>query len=694
VVPAAGEQGTPEAKQAQTSLTEQVKQEAGAAEGVAASPTLTEQVDQMLSPTAAPIPATFTEPFKPKVPKPPKEPTGAEYAVGAVILNIVGALFVLTAFITFGITYLEGFIQGAFLYAVPAALIALSELYVKRHLPKFSHALTGLGVAALYAATVINYMNLHIISSIVSIVMTILIAAFAFFISRKRDSAAIRIISFLGCYISFLMLASEQGPIEFIISLGILFVVNVSGVYYPAEKRAETINNVHMGLNTLFIIIYSSRANAAGVSAMYIILGYALSLAFLNIAYLKQSKSRVGQVLFGVYACLMGAFMIGFSSDLITPLMAYTAKVYNSLIVILLVAAISIFFYIVHTGRADEAFQYYYGMIFTLFMLVGHNIEHLYIWGLIALFVIAKCWRRAEGEPMNALMTAVLFLAALNSDFEWIYLGVVALAILSILQIRRWRLYYQYAITFFLVMFTYNNAPTGESILPIVAAVLFALVPAFHFFALRWGETLRGDRRDILFSQIYNLTNLGAFALTSLLCLNIKKDLWYASIVALFGAAWLVLYLSPRFYLEFSKKYLVLVGYLTVMTLVLIPFPDPILVSITMMVIAIVSVAIGIRIEDRAQRQCGLALAIFVCAKIWLFDFRESEPLQRMIVFAAVGALAMLISFIYIRVEKGLKAAVSPPSDEADGENTVFSEIGVEKNGEEVYNVTKEEEQG
>jgi uncharacterized membrane protein len=268
------------------------------------------------------------------------------------------------------------------------------------------------------------------------------------------------------------------------------------------------------------------------------------------------------------------------------------------------------------------------------------------------------------------------------------------LAVLSIPQIRRWRLYYQYAITLFLVMFAYNNAPTGEAIMPIVAAILFALVPAFHFFALRWGDVPKGDKRDVIFSQIYNLTNLAAFALTSLLCLYIRKDFWYASVVALFGAAWLVLYLTPRFYMDFPKKYLALVGYLTFMTLVAIPFPDPILVSITMMVIAIVSVALGIRIEDRAQRQCGLALAIFVCAKIWLFDFRESEPLQQMIVFAAVGALAMLISFIYIRVEKGLKTAVSPPPDEASGENAVFSEIGVEKNGEEVYNVTKEEEQG
>jgi uncharacterized membrane protein len=292
---------------------------------------------------------------------------------------------------------------------------------------------------------------------------------------------------------------------------------------------------------------------------------------------------------------------------------------------------------------------------------------------------------------MNAVMTAVVFLAALDSDFDRMYWVVAVLSVLSIPLIRRWRLYYQYATTFFLVGFAYNNAPTGEMILPLAAAILFALVPAFHFLALRWGEAPKGDKRDIVCSQVYNLTNMGILALVSLLCLTIQRDFWYASVVALFGAAWLVFYLAPLFYLEFPKKYLALVGYLAFMTLAVIPFPDPIATSITLMVIAIVSVAVGIRIEDKAQRLCGLVLAIFVCAKISIFDFSESAPLQRMIVFMVVGVIAMLISLIYIRLEKGLRAAISPLPDEGARENSVLDEIGVEKNSEAVYTIAKEE---
>jgi hypothetical protein len=673
-----------------------------AAGGEPVKPILTESVNQSVSTTfnepfkkpPAPVkpPAAVKPPAPEKPPAPPKQktPSGAEYTVGAVILGTVGPLFLLTAFITFGITYLEGIVQGVFLYLAPLIVIAIAELLVKRYLPKFSHVLLGLGIATLYATTIINHMSLHIFNSLVAIILTLLTAVVAFFVSRKKDSTSIRIISFLGCYISFLMVASQQNAMEFIISLAILFVVNVSGVYYPIEKHAGVVGYVHMVLNTLFIIIYSLTAYDAGTPAMYLILGFALNLVFLNIAYLKLAKTLPSLIFFGVCAVLMGAFMIGLSSELVTIFMPYPTQVFNSLIVILLVAAISIFFYIVHTGRADEAFQYYFGMVFTLFMLVGHSIEHLYLWGLVALFVIAKCWRRIEGEPMNALMTAMLFLAALDRDFDQMYWTVVILSVLSIPLIRRWRLYYQYAITIFLVMFAYNNAPTGETILPIVAAILFALVPAFHFFALRWGEAPRGDKRDIICSQAYNLTNMGMLAFVNLLCLTIQKDFWYASVVTLFGAAWLVFYLAPRFYLEFPKKYLALIGYLTFMTLVVIPFPDPIATSITMMVIAVISVAIGVKMEDKPQRQCGLVLTLFVCAKIGIFDFRESEPLQRIIVLMVVGVIAMIISVIYFRLEKGLREAAAPLSDEGAGENTDFSEIGVEKNAEEVY--TRKEE--
>ena len=47
-------------------------------------------------------------------------------------------------------------------------------------------------------------------------------------------------------------------------------------------------------------------------------------------------------------------------------------------------------------------------------------------------------------------------------------------------------------------------------------------------------------------------------------------------------------------------------------------------------------------------------MAIFVCGKLVLYDFREVEMIYRMIVFLVVGVLALSISFIYILLEKNM----------------------------------------
>ena len=48
-------------------------------------------------------------------------------------------------------------------------------------------------------------------------------------------------------------------------------------------------------------------------------------------------------------------------------------------------------------------------------------------------------------------------------------------------------------------------------------------------------------------------------------------------------------------------------------------------------------------------------MAIFVCVKLVLYDFREVDIIYRMVVFLVVGILALSISFIYILLEKNME---------------------------------------
>ena len=73
------------------------------------------------------------------------------------------------------------------------------------------------------------------------------------------------------------------------------------------------------------------------------------------------------------------------------------------------------------------------------------------------------------------------------------------------------------------------------------------------------------------------------------------------------------------------------------------------------MAVALFCVGIGFKMQDKKERVCGLAVALFICIKLVLYDFREVEVLYRVIVFLVVGLIALIISYIYIQLEKSME---------------------------------------
>jgi hypothetical protein len=209
--------------------------------------------------------------------------------------------------------------------------------------------------------------------------------------------------------------------------------------------------------------------------------------------------------------------------------------------------------------------------------------------------------------------------------------------------------------------------------LPVAAVILFLLVPLFKYLV---PENVRNAR-------IYNLTNLGAFAFISLLCI-FALNIWAGSLVTLIGTVWIVLSFDPHFHLRIKKKYLILAGYLIFMTLTN-HYPNPIFTSVALMAIALACVGAGFKFSDKSGRLCGLILAIFVCVKVGIYDFRALGVPQRILIFMIVGAIALLISLIYIRLEKTRNLTVLEPK--AEDEN-ILNEQSVEKISEEAYNNT------
>ena len=136
-----------------------------------------------------------------------------EYKVGIHVFGMIGAIFVLVAFVIFGFHFLEGLGQGLSLYGAALVLIICSELLGMQRRKKaisdyssgdmkspfrgtspdgFSGIVTGIGVGGLYIANIVNYLVLHTINGTEAMVTTVLIALAAVFLGRKKNSAWIR----------------------------------------------------------------------------------------------------------------------------------------------------------------------------------------------------------------------------------------------------------------------------------------------------------------------------------------------------------------------------------------------------------------------------------------------------------------------------------------------------------------------
>lgn len=125
----------------------------------------------------------------------------------------------------------------------------------------------------------------------------------------------------------------------------------------------------------------------------------------------------------------------------------------------------------------------------------------------------------------------------------------------------------------------------------------------------------------------------------------------FSSIMMVLGAVTILIVFRKRYELQIPRKYLVLAGFLTWFSLTG-HYESPVIVSILLMIIALGCVGVGFRQQDRVERICGLVMAFFVCLKLVLYDFREVEVMYRMLVFLVVGVIALMISFIYVKLEK------------------------------------------
>jgi hypothetical protein len=612
-------------------------------------------------PTHPVPPVASVQPYRPVASvtgsQPASKATSFEAVVGIGVLSVLGSLFLLIGFLIFGLNYLEGIVQGIFLYVIPGIIILLSELLLQKRIPKFASVVSGLGVAAMYIAIIINYQGLHNINIFVAALEIIVIAAVSLLIGRRNDSTGIRLTSLIGCYISFLSLGSFETTLDFFVATGILMLVNGVGIFLPNQKNRSSINQIHMLINTLFAILFGLLAYRDGISLLYIIFFINLNIVLLNIVFLKQGQKQSDMVWFSVEQGILQLILLGLAAgpQFRWGLSSFDWRddmmlaFYSRIIILGLALAITIFFGLFSKRQSGKILHYYHFMTFAFLMVCIYFKGVTVLWAMLILFVTVKLFSHAkELEIMNGVITVfacLIGLALYDMWPGWILFGAF---ILSILLIRHCRLFHQYMITLFVILFVALNTQYFETFHMLGSVILFGLIPAFHYLELI-PRNAKSTRKATI-EQAYNITNLCIFTIISL-CTVFTKGWLSGAVVMVVGSLYIIFYLSPRFYMGIKKKELIMAGYMIFMIFAM-QIQNRLIVSIILMLIALISISWGFRIKDKSLRICGLVLALVVCAKMVLFDFTGSSTLLRMILFIIAGVLVLAISLIYTRLEK------------------------------------------
>lgn len=584
-----------------------------------------------------------------------KKKGSMEFKVGAHVFSFLGAVFILAAFVILGFNFMNGLAQGLCLYGVAIILVILSELLLSRKLPAFSTVLTGIGIGGLYAANIVNYLVLHTINGMITLAVALLIAVGAFLISKKKESAAMRIISLLGCYISFFPVKGFETEFRFLIAAVLLFIINISGVFIQNQKWQMTIDSVHVFLNMFFTTLIIGIARIEELNPAYLVLFVMTSFIFNSILCLRRSAEKENIIfVFGCVAngiCILFLFLIGNTSPgAYDPGMVLFVHLLTE---IFMAAVCGVIFLLwdKEDGRRWGQVYFVVGTVLALSTFTEYHLERTI--AVLAVFFIVKLLAdRKEIRVLDCIVVVWTGLLGVWFSDDWYCWLFAAALLLSALKIKSMYIFHELVITFSILAICWNqcgyylnrefNFDRGW-LYPAGAGMLLLLFLVFnHLPGLK-------DKDQ----KPYNIVNIILMALYYFSVWRCDNYI-FNSIMMVLGTVTIIVIFRKRYELNIPGKQLFLAGFLVYFALTG-HFKSPVIVSILLMIIALGCVGGGFKAGDKVERICGLVLAFIVCIKLVTFDFREVEILYRMIVFFVVGAIALIISFIYVQLEKNIE---------------------------------------
>lgn len=603
-------------------------------------------------------PAQFTQPVQgvaAGIPAAPQKKNSMEFTIGAGLLSVVGVVFVLIAFVMLGITYMDGFVKGMCLYAMSAVILLVSEILLRRKMPKFAVGITALGICGMYASTMINCSYLKNFNGYWAMGIAVAISILALFISRKRDSGVMKVISFIGCYVCAFPIRNLFDMPVFAIVAGIMVLVNLMTVFLPVKKNRYAVNVIHSITHMIFTLIMATGAAimiAPRVALYYLLAEMTVQLLILRCMYREEEHKSSAVV---VYLCTQAWLLLDYI--VLESIVFHGRSTEAFAIAGIFLAVCLLGFLLFRKGKEKWIFYWMFsGAVLLIFSYFDQQADqktdtYFMVAGTVAvlgIFLLSKCLSRIKilqiSEMVITLFTvmqALHFFVLEEQAYNICFLGAFLLSLLAVYFFKPF-----YEETVLLLFMVYIIGEFHNELQPaVVMALIFMGTVAFNCIPLFKSR----------YTKVINYINLGLAGVTYLSLLLTKSEL-NCILMLLIGIAYLIVCFQENFGMNFKIKHLVFAGFLCYMTLIWeIPFTHKaVLKSIILMVIAIGTIVTGFLFKEKKLRIGGLALTLSVCGKLVLYDFPGAASTEKMILFMVAGIIVLAISGIYIALEKSL----------------------------------------
>ncbi len=597
-----------------------------------------------------------------------------EFAVGAIVMSIIGSVFLLTGLVYFSINFLDTFAQGMVMYLVCAIVLCVSEFVIRRLVPKLSAVFTAIGISGVFLTTVVNYKSLGNLNLPVTAIILGVCAILVCFFGYIRKSQLYSIIGFLAAFVSSIAIGTHVTPTEYMVITLCTLIISSLWLIFPVEKYYSAVTPVMLFSEMVYMIsgnLFSISDCSDFTEKILKVIFSLCSMIVINFIYFLNAKRcrkngsanevvTVFNVIIYSITVLVFAGMFSISNRTLSDLSETSVIVINLILYFAVVALEGVFTFLLKEKK-DHHFVLFYisTQVIGFLFIVGINYILIQAVLLMAHALFSRFMTKYECvcrpfKLIDLILQAVYIIPILLLAFDVTstasdYIGMIII-IAGLTACIFIGLGYQNLIQIFSVFSS-----------TIVLAVLMDHLLDNYSFALGSGVVLLFtfliNRIDRIKGKNANVFNWFALVWTLIMLIS-ESQTYYSTeifllfmITAVFGLALVILLMNKEYGMPFYGKYIMIPGYLTFISF-LMPLHSGFVHSIILMAIAVISVIIGFVLKEKTIRVYGLILSIVICAKIALIDFVAMGDVKaKTIMYILVGALALAIGCIYMVLE-------------------------------------------